>query len=194
VITDLHFTKEDLMRRNTWFGVVIMGVLGGALLSAACASDPPSAPSASESNLNSQPSSGSKPAPSASASSTAPAASGSSAPGSTPGSPGDQACASKGDSCSDCCDQAHPGGVQTSDDAETACLCVPTRCATACAQSACNQADNAPDPVAGDACSTCMAKYENDDGTGECDKAVDAALQAKGGEAAALKACYDACP
>jgi hypothetical protein len=63
-----------------------------------------------------------------------------------------------------------------------------------CAQSECNDSDNAPDPVDGDACSACMDKYENDDGTGECDTQIANALKAKGGDDAALQACYDACP
>ena len=178
------------MQKKSWvLGIVMIGVASGALLSAACTSGPDPSTGSSESNLDKHPSA-SKPSPSSSSSSSSAAPGGSA----IPAAGGDQACAAKGDACNDCCDQAHAGGVETRDSAEAACLCVPTRCATECAQSECNQADNAPDPVAGDACSTCMAKYENTEGTGECDKAVDAALQAKGGEAAALKACQDACP
>jgi hypothetical protein len=38
-----------------------------------------------------------------------------------------------------------------------------------------------------------MQKYMNDDDTGECDVAANAAIQGNA-DAAAMKACWDACP
>jgi hypothetical protein len=39
-----------------------------------------------------------------------------------------------------------------------------------------------------------MKKYETADGTGECDKAIEAAAQAAGGDFAAFVACENNCP
>lgn len=193
------------MASKSWLlGIATVGVIGSAFLSAACTSETPPPPDSSASNLDGQSGSTSKPSPAASASSTTPpkpsgpnltssgpTPSASSSGGPTPTSTGGD---DDDDACSIACDNAHPTATKDFDDLEDTCLCAPTRCATACAQSACSDADNAPDPVDGDACSACIAKFENGDGTGECDTQISAALKAKGGDDAALQACYDACP
>lgn len=109
-----------------------------------------------------------------------------------PASGNDATCAQKGDACFTCCIDNHPKGEQVFDDALFGCLCAADKCATQCAQSACNQA-NPSKPTDGDACATCLAQYTKDDGSGACDKVAEPACKADA-DCTAEGKCMDACP
>jgi hypothetical protein len=105
----------------------------------------------------------------------------------------DAACAQKAaEACFTCCIDNHQKGEQVYDDALFGCLCAADKCATQCAQSACNQ-QNPAQPTQGDACDTCLAQYSKDDGSGACDKVADPACQADA-DCTAEGKCMDACP
>jgi hypothetical protein len=187
------------MATKTWLtSIVVVGMIGAGVLSAACSTDlsPPPAKAKQDDSTSdatqpkSAPSTSSAPVPSA------PATAASTASSSSGGAANDNACAAQTeDACYACCSANHKAGSDASDEVEASCLCVPTRCATQCGSSSyCSDSDNAPDPKPGDACDLCIKKYENDDGTGECDKAVTAAAQQAGGDQAAFVACENNCP
>jgi hypothetical protein len=106
----------------------------------------------------------------------------------------DEACYSQGsDACETCCQQHHPTGSSQWDDAYYGCLCDPTRCATQCAQTDCNDNDDAGSPQPGDPCDTCEKQFAPDDGGGACGPIIDKACNGSA-DCVAYSKCSDSCP
>ncbi|HVH40718.1 MAG TPA: hypothetical protein VM925_00190, partial [Labilithrix sp.] len=100
-------------------------------------------------------------------------------------SPAQPACsAAQGtDACYACCEDKHPGAAQVWDTAVNACICGTAACATECEETLC--AATPVEPVAGDACSTCIA------GATECETTADTACAANAGCTAFMQ-CVEA--
>lgn len=184
--------------RITTFGAMVSVT---AFLLAACSSAPADTGSTSSRQPSTKGTSSKTPSAPPSSNGSGSAGSGDTSTSSDPTSPppssstADAQCKTKADAqtCGDCCATNHTKGADTFDQGYGDCFCAQTRCATACAQSACSTDQNAPPPQQGDACDTCLQKYSNQQGTGECDTAAETACKADT-DCTAFVSCLDTCP